>query len=227
MKDFVLLSKDAMSPMNLIIGKPLEKYITFNNQRHVLADNSTLHFSNEVISQKKYFQTEAASLEYTFDSPLELSEDNTEGKMPTVFIETEKIAVLSSMLDSEDFESGISGNAENYFRKCLQENSVSTLNGLLKLFLSNFTLDSIKNHRVVGLLHIISHMEYEEVWPQGQTMAISALNHKNKQVAEFAIKCFENWGHPDGVEILNSINFATSWLREYAEEVVREIGEGG
>ena len=64
------------------------------------------------------------------------------------------------------------------------------------------------------------------MYPHGQMMAMCALNHKNKYVAEYGIKCFENWGHPDGIEKLNAVQFAAAWLQEYAQDVIDELTNG-
>jgi hypothetical protein len=47
-------------------------------------------------------------------------------------------------------------------------------------------------------LHIISHISYQEVYPLGQTIAVSAIGHSNHEIAEYGIKSFENWDDKDG-----------------------------
>ena len=56
-------------------------------------------------------------------------------------------------------------------------------------------------------------------------MAVSALNHTNQEVCEYAIKCFENWNDFDGMRKLKAVRFSTKWLNEYAKAVIDEFEE--
>lgn len=75
-------------------------------------------------------------------------------------------------------------------------------------------------------IHERLRYSYDQVYPIGQLVALSAIGHKNKEVAEFGIKCYENWGHPEGVEKLKATSFSTPWLREYADQVIADLSEG-
>ncbi len=141
-------------------------------------------------------------------------------------VKTEVTTVLASMFQSEDFETGVTNPSEKYFHELMKDEQMSLFNALQFLFLNNFSLDGRKIKVLIGILHIISHMRYEEVYPLGQSMAIMALTHSNNEVAEFGVKCFENWAHPDGIEKLNAVRFSTQWLQEYANEVIAELSEG-
>lgn len=154
------------------------------------------------------------------------SYEMTEAENTFVPVEVETMTVLASMLESEEFETGIANPSESFFQKLFVSNSIATLNGLSTLFMNHFSLDGKSVHILSGILHILSHFPYVSVYPLGQMMAINALNHESRQVEEFGIKCFENWGHPDGAEKLRAVRFAASWLQEYAEEVISELTEG-
>ncbi len=154
------------------------------------------------------------------------SADSTDNGRAVIPVEVEAMTVLSSMLESEDFETGISNLSEKYFRKLLDKNTIASMNSLSTLFMNNYSVDGRKTNILIGILHILSHLEYLRVYPHGQMMAMCALNHKNKYVAEYGIKCFENWGHPDGIEKLNAVQFAAAWLQEYAQDVIDELTNG-
>ena len=154
------------------------------------------------------------------------SSDSTDNDIAIIPVEVEAMTVLSSMLESEDFETGISNPSERYFCKLLDKNTIASMNSLSTLFMNNYSVDGRKTNILIGILHILSHLEYTRVYPHGQMMAMCALNHKNKYVAEYGIKCFENWAHPDGIEKLNAVQFAATWLQEYAQDVIDELKNG-
>lgn len=133
---------------------------------------------------------------------------------------------LTSYFETEDFESGLVYPSEKHFRKLIEKDRYQALNILSKLFMDNYSLDGRKICNLVGTLHLISHLSYEEVYPIGQMIAISALSHQSKMVSEYGIKCFENWGHIDGVEKLQAVAFSSKWLNDYAQQVINDLNEG-
>jgi hypothetical protein len=127
---------------------------------------------------------------------------------------------LSAMLCEESFETGMSTPSEEYIIKLYDTEGKISVNNLL----NKIYLDHLENTNIVlGLLHIISHFDYDIVHPQGQTMALASLSHKDDEVKEFGIKCFENWEHPDGIRILESVDVGAKWLKEYAGMVILDL----
>lgn len=60
---------------------------------------------------------------------------------------------------------------------------------------------------IANILFAISHMEYEDVYPVGPTIAMLALNNTNRAnrvLVELAIHAFENWGSKDSIQYLES-----------------------
>ncbi|MEG2001073.1 MAG: hypothetical protein RR053_06765 [Evtepia sp.] len=155
---------------------------------------------------------------------LNSGESSTPQQNITIPSKPEYTHTLTSMFESEDFENGIVNLSENYFAKILQEDSLSAMNGLATIFWNNFSNDGRKIKNLIGILHTVSHFQYSVVYPIGQVLALSALNHKNNEVCEFAIKCFENWEDSDAIEQLKATHFSAKWLQDYAEQVVKELG---
>lgn len=149
--------------------------------------------------------------------------DSSDDERAYIPVEVEAMTVLASMLENEEFETGVSNPSEKYFRKLLDNDTIASMNSLSTLFMSNYSTEGRKVNILIGILHILSHLDYLRVYPLGQMMAICALSHKSKYVSEYGIKCFENWGHPDGIQKLNAIHFATTWLQEYAQDVIDEL----
>ena len=137
----------------------------------------------------------------------------------------ESMAMLASMLSTETFETGISNPSEKYFIELIKKDRDAALNGINKLFMDNYSTNLHQTNILVGILHILSHLSYTDVYPIGQTIAICAFSHKNSEVEEFGIKCFENWEHKDGINKLKAIKFNSKWLQEYAEDVIKELSE--
>jgi hypothetical protein len=133
--------------------------------------------------------------------------------------------ILKSMLISEINESGIGNPSEDYFRNMINDDRISALNLINKIFLDYLSHDDREVNLLVSVLHMLSHFEYWKVYPIAQTIAMAAFNHKSSEVCEYAIKCFENWGHPDGAKILKAVNFHVKWLEDYANDIINELGE--
>lgn len=140
-----------------------------------------------------------------------------------ITIKHDLYSILSACFENEIFETGIVNQSEKYFLNEFKKDALGSLNTLQLLFWNNFSLYGRKTNNLTGILHTISHMDYEAIYPIGVSMAISALNHKNNEVAEYAIKCFENWNHVDGISKLESVKFSSKWLEDYAVEVIAEL----
>jgi hypothetical protein len=126
---------------------------------------------------------------------------------------------LKTMLQEENAESGITNPSEKIVESLYSENKRKANILLNELFLKNFYAP----HIIVGILHIISHFDYDLVSPEGPTMAIAALTHKDVEVREYGVKCFENWQHKDGIRILEHIKADERWLQHYINLVIRDL----
>ena len=193
------------------------KVPTFDSQTP-LSDNKVMH---EIAVSECKNLSETSSPEENHSST-----SNTGEVEPHIPLEVETMAILSSMLEDEEFDTGVSNASEKYFEKVIHENKVSAMNGISALFMDNFSVQGRKVNVLIGILHILSHCEYTLVYPLGQMIAICALSHANSEVEEFGIKCFEDWGHKDGIEKLRAIKFNSDWLQDYAKEVISELSVG-
>ena len=138
-------------------------------------------------------------------------------------VKVDMYSVLSSALEDEIFETGIANNSEKIFLKEFGVDRLGALNTISTLFMDNVAETGRKLNNLIGILHMISHLDYNKVYPIGQMLATCALNNKNNEVAEYGIKCFENWAHEDGIRILSSVNFSCGWVQEYADEIIEEL----
>jgi hypothetical protein len=131
---------------------------------------------------------------------------------------------LLSIMIEDDLDFSFTSKAEVYVRELLSENPAAVREWLNDIFLSNFESTNI----IKGILHIIYHLPYEIIYPEGPTMAIAALTHSNIEIKEYGIRCFESWGNKHSLHVLKKIDCPQQWLREYVTEIItyleRELG---
>lgn len=225
MNRFVLFGDVIISPLNLFVAK---KNNSNDTQLTTKAAESQRQESSKEETGVSFLQREEGkiSVDDTAEQKEDIQKVETEEESPIIPVEVETMTILSSMISCEDFETGISNPSEKYFEDLLKKDRLSALNGISSLFLNNYTPQTTKARILVGLLHIVSHFDYESVYPAGQMMALCALSHVNREVAEYGIKCYENWGNRDGIEKLQAVCFSTPWLKEYADEVIEQLNEG-
>lgn len=126
--------------------------------------------------------------------------------------------LINLILDS-DFEYGFDSEVDVFVRDQMNKNHLATNSWLNDIFVSNFSNPNI----LIGLLRIISRFPYLDVYPEGQTIALSALAHDNLEVKECGIRAFENWGSLDSLKILENLHVSPTWLQEYINKVVEYL----
>lgn len=80
---------------------------------------------------------------------------------------------------------------------------------------------------ICNVLFTISHMEYEDVFPEGQIIAAAFLLNVDDQVSENALTAFQNWNNRESLEILNATKPKASWLFKNWQEAIKYIEENG
>lgn len=130
-------------------------------------------------------------------------------------------ARLLRLLKEQDFEYGVDTPADELVRECFKENESVTKEWLNQLF-----VESIDQYPVlIGILRVLSHFEYEEIFPQGPTIALAALVNSNAEVRECGIRAFENWGTIESLEVLKNTQCEEDWLKEYLQQVIIDLEE--
>ncbi|TVR82965.1 MAG: hypothetical protein EA412_01205 [Chitinophagaceae bacterium] len=152
------------------------------------------------------------------------SNDSTENKINSLrsrILDKKFTNDFLSILREEDFEFGFISRSEELLNEQLKINALATRNWLNELFIKHFSDEVI----IIGILRIIGRFEPTQIFPQGQTIALAALNHSNDEVKELGIRAFEKWCNIESLEILKKIQVETIWLREYIEEVIKDFEE--
>jgi hypothetical protein len=128
---------------------------------------------------------------------------------------------LLHIIFEQDFEYGFDSAADKFVRELMKQNEAVTREWLNSVYVENYHDVRV----VIGLLQIISHLQYHEIYPQGPTMALAALAHANPEVRECGIRSFENWGTIDSLSVLRTVECAESWLQEYLRQVINDLEE--
>lgn len=128
---------------------------------------------------------------------------------------------ILSIIIEQDFEYGFDSPADLFIKRLLNQNPTATKEWLNSVFIDYFHDTRI----LIGLLQIISHIEYFEIYPQGPTMAVAALSHVDAEVRECGIRAFENWGTIDSLNVLRNLTCQEKWLQEYVQQVISDLEE--
>lgn len=124
-----------------------------------------------------------------------------------------------NLVAESDLDYGFSSALDTFLRKCLAENALVTKDWLNALFVEYFGNVAV----VTGILRTVAHLEYNEVTPQGPTMALAALSHANVEVKECGIRALESWARPDCLRILENLGGLEPWMREYVNQVIADL----
>jgi len=133
----------------------------------------------------------------------------------------EKSSALHSLLITEEVESGIASQSEIFARKAIEDNRMLALQMINQVYIENVG----NAHVQIGILHLSSHLDYSVGFPTLQTIALAALNDKNDDVKDYAVRCYENWNHIDGMRVLKTIHTDTKWLQDYIDDVIDSLSE--
>ena len=126
---------------------------------------------------------------------------------------------LIQLTRESSFEYGFENELDEFLRACLAQDAATTREWLNQTFFEHFDDTAV----AVGLLRAVAHLDYDEVQPQGPAMALAALSHKDVEVRECAIRAFENWGRPETLTLLESIQCQEPWLQDYVTRVVADL----
>ena len=139
---------------------------------------------------------------------------------PDRWIQKKSISFLY-LLRTEDVEAGISSRSELFFKDILEKDSIRALQMINQVY-----NDNVGNpHIQIGILHLSSHIDYSTGSPNLQTIALAALSDKNDDVKDYAVQCFENWNHKDGLKMLKTIHSDTKWLQSYIDSVIESLSQ--
>ena len=134
-------------------------------------------------------------------------------------IERDFTQKLKLFILEEPFEYGFENKADKLVLENLEINRIATKEWINKIYLNNYS----NSEYTIGILRLVSRLKIEEISPQGPTMAIAALSHKDEEIQETAIRAFENWSSLEHIDILKSVKVKSEWLADYLNSVIKNI----
>ena len=126
---------------------------------------------------------------------------------------------LLNLICEDDFEYGIDTKADVLVRDQMKKNALATKSWLNSMFVENFANPTI----LVGLLRIVARLDYLDIYPEGQTMAVAGLSNSNVEVQECGIRAFESWTTLESLHVLENLSVSAGWLKEYVDQVVADL----
>lgn len=205
------------------------KSLGFKDLDFNIYDQATLN-DEEIQTLDKYFLAKDKSIEFSsIDFYFEdfnkedstAPSDNKINKEREDILDSKYTPLLINLIYEEDFEFGYISRSQVLIEEQFQVNKLATRNWLNKIFIEHFKDEKI----VIGLLRIIGRFDEDTIFPQGQTMAMSALIHKNDEIKELGIRAFENWCSLKSYEVLKTIEISSDWLKEYLDDVISNLEE--
>ena len=185
--------------------------------------NDTRHAEKIIASHKILLESiDTASSESDFEEKLTVSSSlRKDYESQEQLIKEERLFAneFISFILNEEFEYGIDTEADALVRRYMEPNPLLTKKWINTIFVENSADVSI----LIGLLRLIARFDYTEILPEGQTMAVAALLHKNTEVKECGVRAFESWGTIESLKILEDLKVGIRWLQEYIDDVVSDL----
>lgn len=123
------------------------------------------------------------------------------------------------LLYESDFEFGYKSQADDYVEGAIDKYGTFAREWINEVFLQNIDNPSI----ITPLLRVISHFDYEQILPQGITIAAVALSHCDVEVKECGVRCFENWESSENLPLLKNLEISEEWLNDYVQGVIQDL----
>ncbi len=123
------------------------------------------------------------------------------------------------LIHKSEFEFGFSTPADEYVREALSTYGTFAREWINTVFMKNFDDPFVLS----AILRVIAHFDYRQMEPQGMTMAAACAAHKDTDVRECCVRCFESWKAPETLSILRNISFSQDWLNDYLVGVISDL----
>jgi hypothetical protein len=130
---------------------------------------------------------------------------------------------FEQLIHDSDFEFGFSSPADKFVLDALSSYGSFAREWINDLFLNRFDDPFVLS----AILRVLAHFDYQQMFPQGITMAVAATVHADAEVRECGVRCFESWEAPESIIILKNLFFSEDWLSEYLADVIAGLEEMG
>lgn len=120
-----------------------------------------------------------------------------------------------------DFEDGIDNLVTIEVREFVKRNLFVTYNWLNTIYSNNQKDSDV----IAGLLRIIGVVVEQENSDMLLPIVIAGLANKNSKTQEAALMVIEQWRTKNCLDALQTTNFSSVWLKEYAKQIEAELIE--
>ncbi|MBL4571840.1 MAG: hypothetical protein JKY86_02035 [Gammaproteobacteria bacterium] len=123
------------------------------------------------------------------------------------------------LLREEHFEYGLDSKATTLVGNLFEQNKLATKSWLLMLyyeFSSDICIAS-------GILRTFSNLDPDDVNPEGQILAKSALQDVHTEIQEAGLRALENWYSIDCLPFLKTIRCKEEWLQDYLDSIISDM----
>ncbi len=131
---------------------------------------------------------------------------------------------IINVIRNDYFEAGIISQSENYILNIANTNNYEYIRDAANNLYLEYYNDS---HILTGLLIMMGTLSYEDALPQGQTMALGLLQHKEISVRDRAVQVFERWNSKKGLDVLKELHCDQEWLQDYVNKVIKYLEKSG
>ncbi len=144
-------------------------------------------------------------------------------RLELAFTQKELEKILFSLFENEPIEDGYSHPAEQIVEEVCKKYKAMAGALLQGIYLKNVKRTAF----IASLLRCIGRQRSEKVAPWGGVMAIAGLSHSEVEVRDAAIRALESWGGHESLWVLKVYAEieTVSWLKEYIEQVVRDLSD--
>lgn len=216
------------SPASLI--SPYYTRSFFNNLRQnpFSPTESIVNLYDTILSAQKYFEDDS------YIVAQKASTDTADmRKMEEILAEKFKkdTPFFISILKYVDFEDGYSNNAIEFVSKKFEESpfvaSVWLGNVFNQCYVGAEFNNIGRNELLFGILRIVAYLNDKEYFGHIQenlsNLVLLGLKEDDTSIQDAALMVIENWRDEKSFDMLNSVDFSQSILKNYAEKLKSEL----
>ena len=134
-------------------------------------------------------------------------------------LDTDSYRRFIQLLKQDVFEPDYYCESENYFMDLYVRDRIISFHYLSRAIADYKDDDHIQE----GVLHILSSLSYDEVYPDGQMLLSAISSTKDVVLQEMIVRCYEHWGNEDSIRFLQTMLPVNSQIEEYINAVIKDI----
>lgn len=146
----------------------------------------------------------------------------------------DKQSLINVIMNDNSYEPGFVSTTDFVVKAMFKENEFLARAIILEIFndivcpkCHAFYDESFEWKLFLGLVHVVSRLDYDVIGTIGLSIATVAISKKQDEIKEAGIMAFENWSNVISLTILKTmIPQQTTWLNDYLKGVIKDIQDG-